>query len=106
MKGGKELLTRMHAVMTNVWEVGEMPKDWEEGIICPTFRMGDILNYDNYIAQHILQFFFFSNFLHGRIKPYAEGITGNYQCGFRTGSSISGQIHALTRILEKENSRV
>jgi hypothetical protein len=26
-KGGKELLNRMHAVMTNTWEVEEMPKD-------------------------------------------------------------------------------
>jgi hypothetical protein len=62
MKGGKELLTRMHAVITNVWEVEEMPKNWEEGIICPTFRKGDILNYANYIAQYMLQIYF-SNIL-------------------------------------------
>jgi hypothetical protein len=58
MKEGTELLTRMHAVMTNMWEVEEMPKDWEEGIICPTFREGDVLNSANYMAQYILQFFF------------------------------------------------
>jgi hypothetical protein len=59
MKGGKELLNRIHAVMTNVWEIEEMPKDWGEGIIYPIFRKGDILNCANYIAQYILQFFFF-----------------------------------------------
>jgi hypothetical protein len=36
------------------------------------------------------------------MKPSAERITGNYQCGFRTGRSISDQIHALTQILEKK----
>jgi hypothetical protein len=45
--------------------------------------------------------FFFSNILFELIKPHAERITGIYQRGFRTGRSISDQIHALTQILEK-----
>jgi sorting nexin-29 len=36
-----------------------------------------------------------------QIKPCAEIITGNYQCGFRTGRSTSDQIHALRRIFGK-----
>jgi hypothetical protein len=28
----------MNAVMTNVWEVEEMPEDWKEGIICLVFK--------------------------------------------------------------------
>lgn len=34
--------------MTNVWEVEEMPKYSEEGIICPIFKKGDIMNCANY----------------------------------------------------------
>jgi hypothetical protein len=37
----------MHAVMTNVWEAEEMPKDSEEGTIYPIFKKGDILNCAN-----------------------------------------------------------
>jgi hypothetical protein len=43
----KELLNRMHAVTTNVWEAEEMPKDWEELIVCPVFKKEDVLNCAN-----------------------------------------------------------
>jgi hypothetical protein len=38
----------MHAVMNDVFEVEEMPKDWEEGIIFPVLNKGDILNCADY----------------------------------------------------------
>jgi hypothetical protein len=38
----------MCAVLTNVLEVEEMPKDWEEETICPIFKKGDMLNCANY----------------------------------------------------------
>jgi sorting nexin-29 len=35
------------------------------------------------------------------IEPYAEGIVGDYQCGFRKGRSTTDQIFCLRIILEK-----
>jgi hypothetical protein len=40
--------------------------------------------------------------LHGRLKPYANQITGQYQCGCREGVSIIDQIQTLRQILEKK----
>jgi sorting nexin-29 len=81
----------------------ERPKDWEEGIICPIFKKVDILKCANYRGITLLNTYYniFSNILSEWIKPCAERITGNYECGFRTGKSTSDQIHALTQILEE-----
>jgi sorting nexin-29 len=35
-----------------------------------------------------------------RIQPYAEGIIGDYQCGFRKGRSTTDEISRLRMILE------
>jgi sorting nexin-29 len=35
------------------------------------------------------------------LEPYAEGIIGDYQCGFRKGRSTTDQIFCLRMILEK-----
>jgi hypothetical protein len=39
--------------------------------------------------------------LNGRLKPFANQITGQYQCGFREGVSTIDQIQTLRQILEK-----
>jgi hypothetical protein len=39
--------------------------------------------------------------LYGRVKPYANQIIGQYQCGFREGESTIDQIQTLRQILEK-----
>jgi sorting nexin-29 len=39
--------------------------------------------------------------LYGRLKPYANQIIGQYQCGFREGVSTIDQIQTLRQILEK-----
>jgi hypothetical protein len=39
--------------------------------------------------------------LYGRLKPHANKIIGQYQCGFREGVSTIDQIQTLRQILEK-----
>jgi sorting nexin-29 len=39
--------------------------------------------------------------LYGRLKPYANQITGQYECGFREGVSTIDQIQTLRQILKK-----
>jgi hypothetical protein len=42
-----------------------------------------------------------SNIILGKIKPYIEKITGDYQNGFRDGRSVIDNIFALKIINEK-----
>jgi uncharacterized ubiquitin-like protein YukD len=50
-------MKRMHEIINNVWEVEEMWKDCDEGIICRIFNKGDMLSCANYIAQYTLHIF-------------------------------------------------
>ena len=59
---------------------------------CSNYRDASLLN----TAYKIL-----SNILFARISPFAENITGNYQCGFRKNKSTKTQIFTLRQILEK-----
>ena len=43
-----------------------------------------------------------SNILLSRLIPYAEGITGDHQCGFRSNRSTIYHIFCIRQILEKE----
>jgi hypothetical protein len=40
--------------------------------------------------------------LYGRLKPHADKIIGQYQCGFREGVSTIDHIQTLRQILEKK----
>jgi sorting nexin-29 len=44
--------------------------------------------------------------LYGRLKPYANQIIGQYQCGFREGVSTTDQIQTLRQILEKTEFQI
>jgi sorting nexin-29 len=39
--------------------------------------------------------------LYGRLKPYANQIIGQYECGFTEGVSTTDQIQTLRQILEE-----
>ena len=86
-----------------VWEMEKMPEDWENGIICPIFKKGDILECENYRGISLLNttYKIFSRILCERLKPYTDKIIGQYQCGFRGGRSTIDQIHSLLQIWRK-----
>jgi len=44
--------------------------------------------------------------LYGRLKPHANQIIGQYQCGFREGVSTIDQIQTLRQILEKTELQI
>ena len=44
--------------------------------------------------------------LYGRLKPHANQIIGQYQCGFREGVSTSDEIQTLRQILEKTEYQI
>ena len=48
-EGGQD---KMHKVMKEVWNTERMPKDWEEGIMCPIYKKGNKLKCENYTIKH------------------------------------------------------
>ena len=90
-------------LIVQIWNEERIPLSWVESLICPIHKKGDIQNCENFggislvnIAYKVLLIV-----LYGRLKPHANQIIGQYQCGFREGVSIIDQIQTLGQILEK-----
>jgi len=77
--------------------------NWVEALICPIHNKGDVQNCENFrgILLVNISYKILSIVLYGRLKPHANQIIGQYQCGFREGVSTIGQIQTLRQILEK-----
>jgi hypothetical protein len=53
-EGGQDLIYKMHKVMKELWNTERMPKDWEEGIMCPSYKKGDKLKCEIYCGITLL----------------------------------------------------
>jgi len=80
-----------------------MPKERRTAVICPIHKKGSKLDCNNYRGIPLLNVAYkiFSNCLLTRIKTKAEQIIGNYQGGFRPGTSTTDQIFILRQIYQK-----
>jgi sorting nexin-29 len=80
-----------------------LPADWETGIMCPIFKKGDKLDWNNYRGITLLDIVckVFSNILNERLKKITEHLFGEYQCGFRKNRSTSDQILKIRQMMEK-----
>jgi hypothetical protein len=66
-----------------------MPSDWQRSIICPVYKKGDKLVYNNYREISLLSvpYKLFTSILRDRLEPLVVRIIGKYQVGFRKGRS-------------------
>jgi sorting nexin-29 len=72
-------------------------------VICPIHKKGDVQNCENSRGITLVNTAYkvLSIVLYGRLKPHANRIIGQYQCGFREGVSTVDQIHTLRQSIEK-----
>jgi sorting nexin-29 len=97
------LIGRLWKVTEKIWMEEKIPKQGEEGLICPIYKKGDRLMCENNRGISLLNTAYkvFSNISFQRLQPYVDKLDGNYQCGFRNGKSTSDQLHNMRQILEK-----
>ena len=74
-----------------------MTEEWKESIIVPIYKKGDKTDCTNYRGTKILPCMYkiLSNKLLSRLTPYAEEITGDYQCGFGRNRSTAGRSYKI-----------
>ena len=79
-------------------------KEWKESIIVAIYKKGDKTNCSNNRGMSRIRttYKILLNILLSRFTPYAEEITGNHQCGFRSNSSTTDHIFHIRPILEKK----
>jgi sorting nexin-29 len=98
-----KIIGRLRKVTEKTLTEEKIPRQWEQGLICPIYKGGDRLICEEYRGISLLNTAYkvFSTILFQRLQPYTEKIGGNYQCIFRNGKSTSGQLHTTGLILEK-----
>ena len=64
--------------MKEVWNTERMPTDWEERIMCPIYKKGDKLKFENYRGITLLNttYKIFSGILLQRLSKYTDKIIG------------------------------
>ena len=79
------------------------PEEWEDGVMIPLHKKDDRMECKNYggicllnVAYKIL-----AKIIQMRLLKYTEDITGEYQSGFRSGSSTTDHLFSVRQLLEK-----
>ena len=97
-------MNRIYELLSQIWKEEEkIPEERNETIIVPIYKKGDRDWCENYrgIAMGNAAYKIVASIILGKIKPYIEKITGDYQNGFRDGRSVIDNIFALKIINEK-----
>jgi len=89
-----------HKLITSIWNKEELPQEWKELIIVPTYKKGHKTRCSNCRKLYKI----LSNILLSRLTPYAEDIIGDHQCGFRCNRSTTDHIFCICqiRVIEKK----
>jgi sorting nexin-29 len=88
---------RIYELIVQIWNEERIPVTWVEALICPISKKGDVQNCENFRGISLVNIAYkvLSIVLYGRLKPFANQIIGQYQCGFRDGVSATDQIQTL-----------
>ena len=102
-EGYRCMENRIYELIVQVWNEERTPSSWAEVLICPIHKKGDVQNCENFRGISLVNIAYkvLSVVLYERLKPLANKIIGQYQCGFREGVSTIDQIQTLRQLLEK-----
>ena len=87
-------LTRVCQV---AWKFGKTPREWQIGVIIPTFKKGDRKQCINYRGISLLSLpgKVYAKCLERKCREIVESKLEDGQCGFRPGRSTADQIFTL-----------
>jgi hypothetical protein len=101
-QGGRTLKQRLYKFILMIWEKEQLPNQWREGIICPTYKKGDRLDCKNYRPITLLNVAFkiFVIILNQSLVDIIETELSDYQSGFRPNRSKIDNIFMITKLLK------
>ena len=101
--GGRTIRCEIHKLIISIWNKEELPEEWKEPIVVPTYRKGDKTDCSNYRGTSLLPstYKILSNILLSSLTPYVEEIIGDHQCGFRRNRSTTIIYSAFIKYLKK-----
>ena len=101
--GGAETIRWLNSLFNSIWNSESIPSDWLNHLIIPLHKKGSRSECDNYrgIALLSIPSKVFARILLNRIKPRAEVLLRENQCGFRKGRGCTDQLFSLRVLMEK-----
>ena len=103
-RGGDNLLSRLHQLITNAWEVDSAPQAWNDASIVTIFKKGDQTDCGNYRGISLLSMTgrIFARILLNRLPTHiTPEVVPETQCGFRCNRSTVDMIFCLRQLQEK-----
>lgn len=100
--GGEFLQQKIVELVKEVWRKEVMPDRWHEAVIHPLLKKGDSKKCENYRGIALLDVVYkiVAILIKDKLQQYMENKIGDYQAGFRKGSSIVDHVHTLRLIQE------
>ena len=86
-----------------IWREEVVPGDWKSQLLVPLHKKGSRTICDNYrgIALLSIPSKVFTKAILNRLKPRAEVLLRESQCGFRSGRGCADQLFSLRTLMEK-----
>jgi hypothetical protein len=87
--GSETLYSEIHTLIYPIGNKEELPQQWKESIIVPTYKKGNKTDCNTYRVISLLStaYKILSNILLARLTPYINEIIEDDQCGFRRNRS-------------------
>ena len=101
--GGPELWDRMVRLMKQVWEDGSVVRDWQDAVVVPIPKKGDLRCCDNWRGISLLDVVgkVLSRIVKERLEVIADRVLPESQSGFRKGRGCVDMIFAARQLVEK-----
>ena len=96
--GGDKLFRRLHQLITNAWEVGDVPQAWKDASIVTIFKNGDRTDSGNNRGIYLLSIpgKIFDRILPNRLSTTTKPkVVPETQCGFRGERSTVDMMFCL-----------
>ncbi|MDA8001968.1 MAG: reverse transcriptase domain-containing protein [Alphaproteobacteria bacterium] len=93
----------LKSIFDAIWVTESVPMDWQSQLLVPLHKKGSRTICDNYrgIALLSIPGKVFAKAILNRIKPRAEELLRESQCGFRRGRGCADQLFSLRMLMEK-----
>ena len=98
------VLERLHAILVDVWNGGEIPQEWKDATIKVLYKKGDRSNCNNFRGISLLSHVgkVPAKLITNRLSAFCEAnnILPEEQCGFRPGRSTVCMLFVVRRLQE------
>ena len=101
--GGTDLWDRVLEVIKQVWEDGKVVRDWQDAVVIPIPKKGDLKQCDNWRGISLLDVIgkILARIVQERLQMIADKVLPESQSGFRKGRGCVDMLFVARQLVEK-----